>query len=158
MRSGLSAPLRRAWLHLTLLCGALHAAWTSLAARLYEGGDPAALWRGVAAVPFGEAARQWGAGGAALGLAVHFALMALIAALGLTLARRTVLGDVAAWKAGALFGIALYAVIHGLVLPWRFGTAFPDPDRLRAALALFADVILVGLPIFWLVRRRLPPS
>lgn len=148
----------RIWLQLTLLCGALDAAWTSLVGVVHAGNDPAALWRGVAAGPFGDAARSWGAGGALLGLAVHFALMAVMVAGGLWLARRTVLGAVAPWKAGALYGIALYSVMHGLVLPWRFGTAFPDPDRLRAALTLFPHVALVGIPVFWLVRRKPQPS
>lgn len=148
----------RTWLQLTLLCGALDAVWASLVGVIHADNDPGALWRGVAAGPFGEAARSWGADGAVLGLAVHFALMAVMVAGGLLLARRTMLGEVAPWKAGALYGIALYSLMYGLVLPWRFGTAFPDPDRLRTALTLFPHVALVGIPVFWLVRRKPPLS
>ena len=63
----------------------------------------------------------------------------------------------AALQNGQVDGI-LYSLMYGLVLPWRFGTAFPDPDRLRTALTLFPHVALVGIPVFWLVRRKPPLS
>src|SRR5438046_1033541 len=63
----------------TLLSGTLDALFATVMT-LAKHGDVGALWRGVAAGPFGDAAKNWGAGGSLLGLAVHFALMAAMAA------------------------------------------------------------------------------
>lgn len=143
----------RAW----LLCGTLDALYAT-AITWVRGGSAAATWRGVASGPFGAAAASWGLAGTLLGLAVHFALMAAMVAAGLWLAARTALGEIAPWKAGTVYGLAIYAVMYGLVLPARFGMPFPDPDRLKVLLALIAHVFLVGIPLFVLFRRRPLPS
>lgn len=150
--------MRELWLRLLILCGAADAAYASALTLVRGDGDLGALWRGVAAGPFGDGARHWGVGGALLGVAVHFAIMAAMVATGLWLARRSVLGEVAPWKAGTLYGIALYIVMYGFLLPARFGVPFPNPDRIKLALALFPHVFLVGIPIFWLIRKRPEPS
>ena len=140
------------WLRLTALCGAACLAYDLLVAGLPGGNAEGTLLR-VAAGPFGDAALGWGLGGAVAGIVIHFALVAAMTGVGLALARGTILGDVAPWKAGALYGLALYMVMYGLVLPWRFGVSFPDPDRLRLGIGLFPHVAFVGLPIFLLARR-----
>ncbi len=151
--------MRTLFLKLWLLCGALDAAYATMLTLVRGDGDIGKLWRGVAAGPFGDTASQWGAPGALLGLGVHFAIMAAMVALGLWLARNTPLGEVAPWKAGTLYGIVLYAVMYGLVLNLRFGLPhFPNPDRIKLALGLFPHIALVGLPIFYVIRRKLRPS
>lgn len=140
------------WLRLIALCGAADLAYALIAASLLGGSARATLLR-VAAGPLGDAALEWGAPGAVLGVGVHFVLMAAMTGIGLLLARSTILGDVAPWKAGTLYGLALYMVMYGLVLPWRFGVPFPDPDRMRLTIGLFPHVAFVGLPIFIRVRR-----
>ncbi|WP_088307872.1 hypothetical protein [Novosphingobium sp. B 225] len=150
--------MRQVFLKLWLLCGALDAAYATLLTLVRGDGDIGKLWRGVAAGPFGDAASQWGTPGALLGLGVHFAIMAAMVALGLWLARNTPLGEVAPWKAGTLYGIVLYGVMYGIVLHFRFGAPFPNPDQIKLALGLFPHVFFVGLPIFWLVKRTPRPS
>ncbi|MCB2056347.1 MAG: hypothetical protein H6916_00815 [Novosphingobium sp.] len=149
--------MRAVWTKVWLLCGTLDALYATGMTAL-RGGDTAGVWLGVASGPFGEKATHWGASGILAGLLVHFAIMAVMAALGLWLARRTILGSVAPWKAGTLYGIALYAVMYGLVLPARFGVPFPNPDRTKLALGLLPHVLLVGVPMFALFRRKLAPS
>ena len=144
---------RRIW----LLCGTFDALYAAALTAL-RGGDVPRMWRGVAAGPFGDGANDWGAGGILAGLLVHLALMAVMVGAGLWLARHTPLGQVAPWKAGTLYGLALYCVLYGLVLPLRFGAPFPDPDKLRLALDLFPHIFLVGLPMFYLFRRMPQPS
>ena len=145
--------LRPLWLKLWLLYGTLDALYAGVVAAL-QGSSAASVWLGVASGPFGNAALQWGTGGVLAGLAVHFALMAVIVAAGLWLARKTRLGQVAPWKAGTLYGLALYYVMYGLVLPQRFGVPFPDPDRVKVALGLFPHIFLVGLPMFFLFKAN----
>lgn len=140
-----------------LLCGSLdilYAAATSLVA----GHGPLTMLRAVASGPFGDAARDWGLAGSALGLLVHFAIMAAMVAAGFWLARQSPLGDIAPWKAGTLYGLLLYGVMAGIVLQLRFGTEFPSPDKLKLATELFPHVFLVGIPIFHFARRAMNTS
>ena len=140
-----------------LLCGTLNALYAAALTGL-RGGDVLQMWRGVAAGPFGDAAYEWGAGGSLAGLLVHFTLIAAMVGAGLWLARHTPLGQIAPWKSGTLYGLMLYCVMSGLVLPLRFGVPFPDPDKLKLALDLFPHIFLVGLPVFYLFKRMPQPS
>lgn len=146
------------FLKLWLLCGALDGGYATALTLLRGNGDIGALWRGVAAGPFGDAAQHWGIGGALLGVAVHLAIMAAMVAAGLWLARKTQLGAISPWKAGLLYGLALYCLMYGLVLPLRFGVPFPNPDRVKLALGLLPHIAFVGWPIFGLVRKTAPIS
>lgn len=145
-------PARQVWLKAWLLCGTLAALYATII-NLVRGFSPVGVWLGVASGPFGDGARQWGLPGVLAGLAVHFAVMAVMVAVGLWLARNTPLGEVAPWKAGTLYGLVLYCVMYGLVLSQRFGAPFPNPDRVILALGLFPHIFLVGWPMFTLFRR-----
>ena len=149
--------LRSVWLRAVLLCGTLDALYASGTA-LIRGGDVAGVWLGVASGPFGDGAMEWGAAGVLAGLLVHFAIMAVMVATGLRLARNGPLGDVAPWKAGTLYGLVLYGVMYGLVLQWRFGVPFPNPDKVKLAIALFPHTFLVGIPMFYLFKKTPQPS
>ena len=151
------AELRSVWLKTVLLCGTLDALYATVSA-LIRGGDVAGVWLGVASGPFGDGAKEWGAAGVLAGLLVHFAIMAVMVAVGLRLARNGPLGDVAPWKAGTLYGLVLYGVMYGLVLQWRFGLPFPNPDKAKLAIALFPHIFLVGIPMFALFKRTPQPS
>ena len=143
--------LRRLWLKVWLLCGTLDALYATILTTL-RGGSAAQVWLFVASGPLGDSAAGWGLTGVIAGLAVHFALMAVMTGAGLWLARKTMLGAVATWKAGTVYGLALYYIMYGIVLPQRFGVAFPDPDRIKVALGLFPHIFLVGLPMFTLFK------
>jgi hypothetical protein len=148
---------RRLFLKAWLLCGSLdilYAAGTSLVL----GRNPLGMLGAVASGPFGDAARKWGLAGSALGLLTHFAIMAVMVTAGMWLAQRTPLGDVAPWKAGTLYGLALYSVMSGIVLQLRFGTPFPNPDKLTVINELIPHIFLVGIPMFALFKRKLLPA
>jgi len=57
--------------------------------------------------------------------------------------------------AALAYGVILWLVMYGLVLPWRFGMPFPSPKPAAIAKQLFAHVVLVGLT-FGLVAKRGP--
>ena len=143
---------------LWLLCGTLDALYATVLFAIAHQGGIAGVWLGVASGPFGDGAQQWGAAGVLAGLAVHFTIMAAMVGVGLWLARKTMLGEVAPWKAGTLFGLIAYGVIYGFVLPARFGVPFPNPDKVKLALGLFPHIAFVGLPIFYAVRKMPQPS
>jgi uncharacterized membrane protein YagU involved in acid resistance len=123
----------------------------------YRGVDPVHLLQSVASGALGNAAFTGGVQTAALGLALHFALSYLWAALFLIaawqvplLVRRPVLSGIA-------FGIVVFLVMRLVVLPL---SAFPFPvtfKPLGASLDLMSHMFLFGVPIAIAaskVRRR----
>jgi hypothetical protein len=113
------------------------------------------MLRSVASGPF-PAATGWGVGGVALGLAVHYAIMAVMVTV-FVLARDRI-GWIRARTlvAATLYGVVLWLVMYGLVLPLRFGAPFPSQDAIALAKQLFAHVVLVGLTIGLIARRERP--
>lgn len=135
----------------TLVAGALDIAWAAGLTAL-DGKPVAGMLRIVASGPFPEA-RDWGFGGAVLGLVVHFGIMAVMATVfvaayqRLELVRRNVI------PAALAYGVLLWLVMYGVVLNQRFGAPFPSSDGIEVAKQLFAHVVLVGLPIGLIARR-----
>jgi hypothetical protein len=147
MPNGLLRPILAA----TLVSGTLDILAATILSLIY-GRGPASMLRFVASGPFPDAA-DWGAGGAALGLATHFALMAIMAiAFMLAAARwRTLRANPLRW--GILYGLATYVVMNLVVVPLRFPAAFPPSPR-GVVTQLFCHVVLVGLPIAWIASRH----
>ena len=113
------------------------------------------MLRYVGSGPFPQAT-EMGASGAILGLLVHFALMAIMAAVYVLAARRNpaLLEKPIQW--GVLYGLATYLVMNWLVVPARFDTPLP-PSVLSIATQLFAHIVLVGIPIALITARYLQP-
>jgi hypothetical protein len=111
------------------------------------------MLRYVASGPF-PPATQWGAGGAILGLAVHYVLMAIMAALYVVTANATEALRRSPILWGVLYGIATYAVMNLLVVPLRFGTGFP-PSLIGFATQFSFHILLVGIPIALVAARFL---
>jgi hypothetical protein len=112
------------------------------------------MLRGLASGPF-PGAEGWGAAGALAGLCVHYAIMAVMAAVFLIARERIALVRRHTIPSALAYGVILWLVMYGLVLPLRFGMPFPSPKPKAIAFQLFAHVILVGLT-FGLVAKRSP--
>ena len=114
------------------------------------------MLRYVGSGPFPQAA-EMGASGAILGLLVHFALMAIMAAVYVLAARRipALVQKPIQW--GVLYGLATYVVMNWLVVPARFDTPLP-PSPLSMATQLFAHIVLVGIPIALITARYFKPQ
>jgi hypothetical protein len=113
------------------------------------------MLRYVASGPF-PAATDMGTAGAMLGLLVHFALMAIMAAAYMLFARshrREHLRDMP-YRAGLAYGLITYAVMNWLVVPLRFDTPLP-PKPLSIATQLFAHIVLVGIPMALITARAM---
>jgi uncharacterized membrane protein YagU involved in acid resistance len=113
------------------------------------------MLRYVGSGPFPQAT-DMGATGAILGLLVHFALMAIMAAVYVFAAGRipALIEKPIQW--GVLYGLATYVVMNWLVVPMRFATPLP-PSPLSMATQLFAHIVLVGIPIALIASRYLRP-
>jgi len=136
----------------TLVAGALDIGFAAI--NTAAAGKPiAGMLRSVASGPFADAP-HWGTAGAAAGLAVHFAIMAVMAAVFVIAVDR--IGWVRKnWLlAGLLYGLVLWLVMYGVVLPQRFGAAFPTSKPIELAKQLFAHIGLVGLPIALIARGK----
>ena len=109
------------------------------------------MLRYVASGPF-PAAMDMGAAGVILGLLVHFALMAIMAAtLMLYLKRNPDYLEHPIWI-GVMYGLVTYAVMNWVVVPLRFDTPLP-PSPLSIATQLFAHIVLVGIPMALVARE-----
>ena len=109
--------------------------------------------REMAAGAFGEDMRSAGASGAAIGLAIHFAAVAVMVLLYLLAARRV------AWLRGhPLVGGMGYGLLlgglHWLLATRGLPTPFPQVTPVDTSVALAAFVVCTGLPIGWIVARR----
>ena len=123
---------------------------------VFFGRDVGNMLRYVGSGPFPQAT-DMGAGGAILGLVVHFALMAIMAAVYVLAARRMPALVEKPIQLGVLYGLATYVVMNWLVVPTRFGTPLP-PSPLSMATQLFAHIVLVGIPIALITARHLKPQ
>ena len=118
---------------------------------LYAGRAIDGMLRFVASGPF-PAATGWGAGGAVLGLGVHYTLMAvMVAAYVLAVGQVPALGA-RPWLAGIGYGLMTFIIMNLLVVPIRFGAWPPKPVSIVTQ--LFCHIVLVGIPIALIARRQ----
>lgn len=124
---------------------------------LWFGREIPDMLRFVASGPF-PAAPELGTPGAILGLAVHFALMAIMAAALVLLVRaRPQLADTPL-RTGLAYGLITYFIMNWAVVPLRFDAPLP-PRPLSIATQLFAHIVLVGIPMAYIAARaRLAPT
>ncbi len=115
------------------------------------GRGPATVLRGVGGAILGKT--DGGVTPALVGLTLHYAIMAVIAAVYVlavarkpTLRTRPVIGGIA-------YGLATWAVMNLIVLPLRWPALFPKFDTVSLAEQLFSHIVLVGIPIALIARR-----
>jgi len=136
----------------TVLCGTLDILFAMILTTM-RGREIPDMLRFVASGPF-PAATEMGASGAALGLAVHFTLMAIMVAWFMVAARNVPALTDKPWLAGLIYGLITWAVMNLIVVPLRFPAAWP-PKPMAIATQLFAHIVLVGLPTAYIARRYL---
>ena len=120
---------------------------------LYAGRQIPDMLRFVSSGPF-PAATSMGAAGAWLGLAVHFTLMAIMAAIFMAVVNhRPVLLDTP-YRTGIAYGVITYIVMNLIVVQLRFHPPFP-PKTLSIVTQLFAHIVLVGIPFALIAARTL---
>ena len=118
---------------------------------LIAGRAPITMLKGLASAVLGNGAVTGGAGVAFIGLLLHFAIMAVMAAFFVIAANRLPVLKARWLLAGIAYGIGLWAVMNLVVLPLRFGWHPFTP--LGLAEQFFSHIVLVGIPIAWFARR-----
>jgi hypothetical protein len=135
----------------TLIAGTLDIL-AAITLTLLYGRDPMAMLRYVGSGPV-PGATGMGAAGSVLGLAVHFALMAIMVAIFVLAASRLrqLWEKPLLW--GFLYGLATYVAMNWIVVPLRFHTPLP-PSAMAIATQLFCHIVLVGIPVALVTARH----
>lgn len=89
---------------------------------------------------------------AAIGLALHFAIMTAMVSVYMLSAARVPLLNRHAVPSGIAYGLVLWGVMYWIVLPWRWPALFPATDPLEVSKQLFSHIVLVGIPIALVAR------
>ena len=140
----------------TTVSGTLDILWAMILTMTIGKGDIPKMLRFVASGPFPQAP-EWGAAGAALGLAVHFTLMAIMATIFVLTARRFPDLLLSPLKWGLIYGLLTYVAMNWIVVPLRFAPPLP-PKPISIATQLFAHIVLVGIPFALITARTLRPA
>ncbi|MDQ1404891.1 MAG: hypothetical protein QOG55_520 [Acidobacteriaceae bacterium] len=139
-----------------ILWGALIAGVLDITAAFVNSGlrGRSPIWdlQSVASGLLGPNSYKGGLRTAALGLVLHF-FIAFVACAVYYLASRK-LQFLLRWAivCGLLYGVAVYLVMYGIVLPMTFHRSFFHPLT-AVVIALITHMLCVGLPISLLLRR-----
>jgi hypothetical protein len=113
---------------------------------LRAGVTPARILQSVAAGLLGRDSFSGGAATAALGLALHFSIVAAMALAYHAIASHWRALDARPLVGGFAYGLILYGVMSFVVVPLSAAPTSPK-DVLWMALSILAHVALVGIPI-----------
>lgn len=134
----------------TLVAGTLDIL-AAMGLTLYYGRQIPDMLRYVASGPF-PPATEWGLAGAALGLAVHFFLIAFMVLVYFRAAQKAPALTQSPIQWGVIYGLLTYVVMNLIVVPLRFG-GFP-PSMRSIVTQLFCHIVLVGIPIALIAARH----
>lgn len=115
------------------------------------------VWQGVAAGWLGKPAHEMGWASAALGVVTHFGIATAMAGTYALAATRAPVLVRRPWLCGGAYGLGLYGVMYGVVLPLRWPGAFPRWDGLRSGADVLAHVG-VGMAIALVLSRGRSPA
>jgi hypothetical protein len=122
---------------------------------LATGRSPVKMLQGIAGAVVGRGSGQGGAPTAILGLALHFAIMLAMVTAFMIAAGRIEALTRRPWLWGPVYGIGLFVVMYGVVLPLRWPPLFGKLEPVQLVNQLFAHTVLVGLPIALVAARFL---
>lgn len=138
----------------TLVAGTLDIA-AAIVTTLVHGKSVMRMLQGVASGPFGEWPLSAGWLGAAVGLAVHFAIMAAMAAAFVVAAPRLPRLHALRLAYGSAYGALLYLIMYWVVLPLRWPSAGGSTGgTVSVLLPLAIHILLVGIPIALIAASR----
>ncbi len=122
-----------------------------------RGGSATGVLRAIASGVLGKTAFDGGAGVAALGLLLHFAIMFCIAAIFWVACQRNTWMANKPFIYGPIYGVLVYAVMNLVVLPLSAIAFTPRYNLFSLSVGIPTHMICVGLPIVWITsyyRRK----
>lgn len=137
----------------TLVAGTLDIA-SAIVLTLLHGKSVTGMLQGVASGPFGAWPHASGWLGAATGLAVHFAIMMVMAAAFVVASRGLPRLYEQRLVYGIGYGVLLYLIMYWIVLPLRFpGSGGASGGLTGILVPLAIHILLVGIPIALIIAR-----
>jgi hypothetical protein len=137
----------------TLVAGTLDIA-SAILLTLFAGKSVVGMLQRVASGPLGAWPLANGQAGAAAGLAVHYALMAVMAAAFILVASGLPRFRERHLLYGAAYGVLLYLIMYWVVLPLRWPTAGgATGGAMGILIPLAIHTCLVGVPIALVTAR-----
>lgn len=130
----------------TFICGSLDLLGASLLASL-AGRGPIQVLQSIAGALLGRATYDGGLRSAGIGLLLHFGIMAMMAAAYVLIVQRIPWFARHSLLGGAIYGVALYAVMYLIVLPLRWPALFPTAAVEDVIGQLACHIFLVGIPM-----------
>ena len=127
----------------------------AIAAYALRGVPAVSLLQSIASGLYGRAAYDGGLAMAGIGLALHFAMTAVMAAGFVILALIFPVLLRAPVLAGVIYGLGLFAIMNFIVVPLSAAYPGTQPQGWLLAGALFAHTALVGVPIALAARHYL---
>jgi uncharacterized membrane protein YagU involved in acid resistance len=122
------------------------------------GVPPMRLLQAVASGLEGKAAFEGGAGAAALGLFLHFAIMLVFAsAYALAFEKVRLMRNHTLW-CGVLYGIAIYGWMNIVVLPLSAFPIHPTYNAIWLTMGISIHILCVGIPIALITKRYSGPG
>ena len=140
-----------------LAAGVIDIAYACIFWAISAGVAPARIFPSVAAGALGrQAAVAGGAATAALGLALHFFIALTVALVYYGAARQWPALWRRAWLLGAVYGVAVYGVMHYVVVPLsRAGGGGGRPNVLWETLSILVHAFGIGVPVALAARAAL---
>lgn len=136
--------------------GTIAGAMDIAAAFLHSGArgvGPATVLKAVASGVLGPTSFTYGLGAAALGLALHFLIAHIWAALYYAASRRIPFLTTQPWVSGIFYGLLVNTLMREIVVPLSAAPKFAGQTPLHVAIGYGIHVLCVGLPIALTLAR-----
>jgi hypothetical protein len=124
----------------------------------FRGVSAQRILQSVASGLLGSRAFEGGSTTALLGLALHFALMLVIALIFYFAARRVRWLTRRPYIAGAVYGVLVYWTMNLIVVPLSASAGTFTWHPVIVPAGLLVHIVLIGMPIAWAVRIGLAKS
>jgi hypothetical protein len=122
-----------------------------------KGVGPIGVLQGVTAGLIGrESAIKGGLATAGLGLAIHFFIALVVAAVFYAASQKLVFLTRHPVISGLLYGVVVYGFMYWIVMPLAYPVVHPSLSR--DLIAVCVHMLLIGLPIALIVRRYSHPQ
>jgi hypothetical protein len=137
--------------------GFMAATFDFFAAMLIYGGTASGVAKAIARGWYGAAVKTMPPIVDAIGIASHFAILIVAAAIFVGASLRFPILRRLAWIAGPLFGVAIYVVMHFVVVPLSHSPP-SAPKGIQFVEEFCGHMFVIGLPIALWARAMLGPD
>ena len=127
--------------------GFMAATFDFFAAMLIYGGTASGVAKAVARGWYGDGAKAGGTTIEVVGMASHWGILLIAAAVFVLTSLRFPVLRRMAWVAGPLFGICIYVAMHFVIVPLSAVHKVSNPQGVQFAEEFLGHMFVIGLPI-----------